>query len=62
MTDSPSPVPLSVPSRAAHAFPTLTAAQIGRIAAHGRVRSIERGEVLVEAGAHVVPFFVVTAW
>jgi thioredoxin reductase (NADPH) len=42
-------------------FPTLTAAQIARIAAHGRVRSVQRGEVLVEAGDHVVPFFVVKA-
>jgi thioredoxin reductase (NADPH) len=42
-------------------FPTLTPAQIKRIAAHGHVRSIRAGEVLVEAGAHIVPFFVVTA-
>lgn len=41
-------------------FPTLTAAQIERIAAHGRVRPIQAGEVLIEAGAQVVPFFVVT--
>ena len=42
-------------------FPTLTPAQIKRIAAHGHVRSIRAGEVLVEAGARIVPFFVVTA-
>ena len=42
-------------------FPTLTPAQIKRIAAQGRVRSIRAGEVLVEAGAHTLPFFVVTA-
>jgi thioredoxin reductase (NADPH) len=42
-------------------FPTLTAAQIARIATHGRVRRVDRGEVLVDAGAQVVPFFVVTA-
>jgi thioredoxin reductase (NADPH) len=41
-------------------FPTLTSAQIARIAVHGRVRSIQRGEVLVQAGDRVVPFFVVT--
>jgi len=40
-------------------FPTLTAQQITRIAAHGVVRSVSRGEVLVEAGDPVVPFFVV---
>ncbi len=42
-------------------FPKLTAAQIARIAALGHVRSIERGEVLVEAGASEVPFFVVVS-
>ena len=52
------PVPLKE-SRIDQVFPTLTAAQIARIAAHGRVRPIQRGEVLVEVGDHVVPFFVV---
>jgi thioredoxin reductase (NADPH) len=42
-------------------FPILTAPQIARIAAHGRVRPIQRGEVLIEQGDRVVPFFVVTA-
>ena len=42
-------------------FPILTPAQIKRIAAHGELRSIRPGEVLIEAGARVVPFFVVTA-
>jgi thioredoxin reductase (NADPH) len=42
-------------------FPTLTPAQVSRIAVHGRVRTFERGEVLVEAGEQVVPFFVITA-
>lgn len=41
-------------------FPTLTPAQMERIAAHGRVRSIRPGDVLIEAGGQVVPFFVVT--
>jgi len=41
-------------------FPTLTPAQIERIAVHGRVRPIRAGEVLIEAGEQVVPFFVVT--
>jgi thioredoxin reductase (NADPH) len=39
-------------------FPTLTTEQIERIAAHGRRRAIARGEVLVEVGDKVVPFFV----
>jgi thioredoxin reductase (NADPH) len=42
-------------------FPILTAPQIARIAAHGHVRPIHRGEVLLEQGDRVVPFFVVTA-
>jgi thioredoxin reductase (NADPH) len=42
-------------------FPTLTPAQIARVAAHGRERSIERGEVLVEAGDVNTRWFVVTA-
>jgi thioredoxin reductase (NADPH) len=42
-------------------FPTLTPAQIKRVAAHGHVRPIRPGEVLVEAGDRDVPFFVVTA-
>jgi thioredoxin reductase (NADPH) len=41
-------------------FPKLTPAQIEQIAVHGRVRPIRSGEVLVEAGEQVVPFFVVT--
>ncbi|HEX6927518.1 MAG TPA: FAD-dependent oxidoreductase [Longimicrobiaceae bacterium] len=40
-------------------FPTLNAAQIARIAAHGSVRPIARGEVLIESGQTDVPFFVV---
>jgi thioredoxin reductase (NADPH) len=56
------PAPLIQPSGAAPAeqmFPTLTPAQIERIAAHGRVRPTRPGEVLVEAGDPVMPFFVV---
>jgi thioredoxin reductase (NADPH) len=40
-------------------FPTLTPAQIERIAARGVIRSVARDEILVEAGDPVVPFFVV---
>ncbi len=46
-------------SPADQTFPTLTPAQIARVAEHGSVRPIRRGEVLVEAGDHGVPFFVV---
>jgi thioredoxin reductase (NADPH) len=44
-----------------HAFPTLTEAQIARVAAHGRLRKVERGEVLVRAGARNAGFFVVVS-
>ena len=42
-------------------FPTLTPAQMARVAAHGRVRAVEAGEVLVNAGDSVVHFFLVKA-
>jgi len=51
-------LPLSS-SRTEQVFPTLTPAQIRRIAAHGRMRAIQPGEVLVEQGESTVPFFVV---
>jgi thioredoxin reductase (NADPH) len=43
------------------AFPTLTEVQIARIAAHGRSRSVEAGEVLVRAGVRNASFFVVVS-
>ncbi len=39
-------------------FPTLTPAQIARIAAHGVIRPVTPGEVLIEGGQINVPFFV----
>ena len=42
-------------------FPVLTEAQIARIAAHGRRRSVARGEVLIEVGDRVIPFFAVVS-
>ncbi|MBK7972337.1 MAG: FAD-dependent oxidoreductase [Deltaproteobacteria bacterium] len=41
-------------------FPRLSATQIARIAHHGRAREVAAGEVLVEAGQHAVPFFLIT--
>jgi thioredoxin reductase (NADPH) len=52
--------PLVDASHEALMFPTLTPSQIARIAKSGVTRSIARDEVLIEAGEHVVPFFVVT--
>jgi thioredoxin reductase (NADPH) len=53
---APRPVPLLQTDRS---FPTLTSEQIARLSAHGRRRAVARGDVLVEVGQKVVPFFVV---
>jgi CRP-like cAMP-binding protein len=50
----------ATPSRAALMFPTLTPAQIARVAAHGVRRRMSAGEVLFEPGDRP-PFFVVIA-
>jgi thioredoxin reductase (NADPH) len=52
---------LSAKAPAERIVPTLTEAQIARIAVHGRARRVQRGEVLVEAGMRTDRFFVVTA-
>jgi thioredoxin reductase (NADPH) len=61
MTDIPPRTPLPRPIAADDTFPTLTAAQIARIAPHGKVRRVESGEVLLRAGEQAEQFFVVTA-
>jgi thioredoxin reductase (NADPH) len=48
-------------SNAERMFPTLTRAQVARVAARGQVRSLRNGDVLYEAGVAVSGFFVVTA-
>ena len=53
--------PLTSAANAARLFPTLTSAQIARIASHGVTRPITRGEVLIEGGQTDVPFFVLKA-
>ncbi len=60
MADRTRGLPLTS-SRAEQVFPTLTPAQIRRIAAHGHMRAAQRGEVLVEQGASAVPLFVVVS-
>jgi thioredoxin reductase (NADPH) len=55
------PSPPSSGRRAEHIYPTLTPAQLARIAAHGRRRHVERGEVLVQAGEQAARLFVVVA-
>ncbi|HWF46234.1 MAG TPA: FAD-dependent oxidoreductase [Bryobacteraceae bacterium] len=57
MAESIAPIPLTA-SRAEQIFPTLSAAQLQRLAAHGRARSVRAGEVLVELGDKDIPVFV----
>jgi hypothetical protein len=40
-------------------FQKLTPVQISRIALHGRTRSVQSGEVLIEQGDTWVPFFLI---
>ena len=49
-----------ISARPDHIFPTLTPAQIDRVKAHGTPRAVRAGEILVEEGAKVLPFFLVT--
>ena len=48
-------------SRPEHVFPTLTSPQLARLRAHGKVRQVRPGEVLLETGDPGTRFFVVTA-
>jgi thioredoxin reductase (NADPH) len=58
LSDARKGLPLTS-SRIEKIFPKLTPAQISRIAAHGHIRSVQPGEVLMEQGDASVPFFVV---
>jgi thioredoxin reductase (NADPH) len=51
----------SAPAPGDQAFPTLTEAQVARIAAQGQPRKVERGEVLIRAGVRNANFFVVVS-
>jgi thioredoxin reductase (NADPH) len=46
-------------SRMEKIFPTLTQAQISRIAAYGRTHSVQPGDILIEQGDTSMPFFVI---
>ena len=61
MTETIPSTPLTSAPDAALMFPTLTSAQIARVASHGVTRPITRGEVLIEGGQTDVPFFVLKA-
>jgi len=57
--DASSANPLQTSARRDHVFPTLTAAQAVRIAAHGRDRQLSSGEILYQSGDKAIPFVVV---
>jgi thioredoxin reductase (NADPH) len=55
-----SAIPLSIAPREDQLWPTLTQSQIARVAKHGNLRSLQPGDVVLEAGQKEYPFFVVT--
>ena len=59
MTITMSKTQLELGSRFNQVFPTLTDAQIARIAAYGRKRQIQQGEVLIQAGENTTRFYVI---
>lgn len=52
------PPPGSTPSEM---FPVLTSAQQARVLAHGRRRTVEQNEIVIELNEHVTKFFVVVS-
>jgi thioredoxin reductase (NADPH) len=61
MADSRAPIPFRTGVHAEQIFPTLTEAQMQRLASHGTPRVVGAGEVLVELGDHDIPVFLVTS-
>jgi thioredoxin reductase (NADPH) len=59
MTNTPPAAPWVLGSPLDQVFPTLTAAQIARVKAHGHLRSVEQGEVILDADHRDASFFVV---
>jgi thioredoxin reductase (NADPH) len=60
MAQPNTPLPFTV-SRGDEIFPTLTAAQMQRIAARGNTRAVRAGDILVQQGDTAIPFFVVVS-
>jgi thioredoxin reductase (NADPH) len=60
MAQPNTPLPFTV-SRGDQIFPTLTAAQMQRIAARGNTRAVRAGDILVQQGDTAIPFFVVVS-
>ncbi|HEY8833789.1 MAG TPA: FAD-dependent oxidoreductase [Gemmatimonadaceae bacterium] len=59
MTTPITATPLRPAPDADQTFPRLTSEQVERVAVHGRIRRVDRGEVLVTAGKPTPKFFVV---
>ena len=53
------PPSLTTGKRAEYLYPTLTPAQLSRIAPHGRRRQVARGEVLVQPGEQTTRLFII---
>ena len=60
MTQASSPLAASTNRQNEQMFPTLSPAQLARIARHGKTRKVQAGEILIEQGGRTVRFFVVT--
>ena len=52
-------MPFTLANRVDQVFPTLTPSQISRVASHGRLRRLEKGEILLNIGDEL-RFFLVT--
>jgi thioredoxin reductase (NADPH) len=59
MTDKPPNYLTYGTSHVKEMAPTLTTAQMTRIATHGRVRQVQKGDVLAEAGERLTGFFII---
>ena len=57
MSSSPVPVPSALDA-STQAFPVLSPAHISRVRSSGKLRKVEKGEILFEPGDTNVPFFV----
>ncbi|HEV8266816.1 MAG TPA: FAD-dependent oxidoreductase, partial [Thermoanaerobaculia bacterium] len=58
---APRTMSLTQPAAIERVFPTLSAEQLARVAAHGEARHVGAGQVLVDAGDSPTHFFVVTS-
>ena len=59
MNDDYPELQLNISSGFERAFPTLNQVQVDRIMGHGRLRQVQTGEILVEAGDKTPLFFIV---